>query len=515
MKSIKYYISLIILSALIGCTNNFEEYNENPNVPALWDIDPISLLEQIVYATSGDLTAHTLSYNSELMQYGVNGNTHRYQINNSIMSSVWSPFYDNAGNAEHMTQLARLRDRKDENIEAIGLTMKVLNMSVLTDVYGDVPCKESFKALPYLPYGAESLDELVDEANFNPRFDPQQEIYDSLFTWLDRANSLYIVNQPLKTPAKDLLYQGDVKKWQKFTNSLHLRLLMRLSNRDDVTKVSLKMKEIVENPTKYPLFESNDDNATVWYSGDIPFVNRYATSRALDTRYTAESIINFMYGTYDPRTSCYFVRKGSEWKGAVSGEARDETLTSGVALMNKEALGVAKAPYSFMKYDEVMFILCEAAKRGFIVEGAEAIKDQAARGYYEKAITASIYYWYKASGKDGGVPAETVPTTYIARNDVRYNNTLSRVLEQKYIAMFWVGYEAWCDYRRTGYPKLRIGSATLNDQVLPTRFGYATQTISNNLTNYNEAVDRMFKAYYMGDTMKTPVWWSKQAADIN
>ncbi len=51
-----------------------------------------------------------------------------------------------------------------------------------------------------------------------------------------------------KTPNATLLYGGDVAKWQKFNNSLYLRLLMRLSNRDDVLGVSEKINEIFSSP---------------------------------------------------------------------------------------------------------------------------------------------------------------------------------------------------------------------------------------------------------------------------
>src|SRR5690606_6104497 len=83
---------------------------------------------------------------------------------------------------------------------------------------------------------------------------------------------------------------------------------------------------------------------------------------------------------------------------------------------------------------------------------------------------------------------------------------------QKYLALFWIGMEAYHEYRRTGYPVLTIGEGTVyNDHILPTRFGYPSTTMSTNPTNANLALQHMG-----GDnTMKVPVWWSKQAIEGN
>jgi hypothetical protein len=79
---------------------------------------------------------------------------------------------------------------------------------------------------------------------------------------------------------------------------------------------------------------------------------------------------------------------------------------------------------------------------------------------------------------------------------------------QKYLALFWVGMEAYHEYRRTGYPVLTIGEGTVyNDNVLPTRFGYSNTNYVYNSANVNAALSEMGGP----NDMKTPVWWSKQA----
>ena len=90
---------------------------------------------------------------------------------------------------------------------------------------------------------------------------------------------------------------------------------------------------------------------------------------------------------------------------------------------------------------------------------------------------------------------------------------LEKIITQKWITLFPMSLVAWTDYRRTGYPELTIGSATSNDHILPTRFEYPVNTSTTNPVNYAQAVARLAESWPGGgDNMRTPVWWSLQAA---
>ena len=208
----------------------------------------------------------------------------------------------------------------------------------------------------------------------------------------------------------------------------------------------------------------------------------------------------------DPRISIYFVQGGESWKGRESGQPAQETESSGIALLNRANLGDFSSPYSLMKYDEVLFIYSEAAKRGWIAGG-----DIAAADFYRQAITASIRFWGSIDTNKIVITDRTIEN-FLAK--VPYNNTLEQIINQKYIALFWTGYEAWHEYRRTGYPDLVIGIATSNDHILPTRFQSPDNTASVNIANYQAQVERMRTVYNGDDDMKTPVWWSKKAVEM-
>ena len=132
-----------------------------------------------------------------------------------------------------------------------------------------------------------------------------------------------------------------------------------------------------------------------------------------------------------------------------------------------------RLPAFYMDYAEVQFILAEAALKSWI-PGGEA----AAKAYYEAGITASMEKWSE-QGAFSETPTSITQSdidTYLASPLGSWDmapNKEEAIGNQKYLALFWVGMEAWHEYRRTGFPQLTIGAGTVyNDNVLPTRFGY-------------------------------------------
>ena len=70
--------------------------------------------------------------------------------------------------------------------------------------------------------------EMCIRDRFNPKYDKQEDIYNAFFLELEDA-----VNKIDPTKDKvtgDLIYAGDVTKWQQLANSLRLRFAMRISS---------------------------------------------------------------------------------------------------------------------------------------------------------------------------------------------------------------------------------------------------------------------------------------------
>ena len=71
------------------------------------------------------------------------------------------------------------------NFQAIGLTLKVYNMSILTDMFGSIAYREALK-------GGEGIN--------TPHIDSQQEVYTAMLEELELANSLYNASLGLDDP---------------------------------------------------------------------------------------------------------------------------------------------------------------------------------------------------------------------------------------------------------------------------------------------------------------------------
>jgi len=493
----KKIILIIAASAAIftACDKELDKINTDPNNMVVGHVHPVSLLPNILYSGASSLVNLSFNLADELMQYSVSTNTLdaycRYQIPNGNSSSVWNNCARWASSADHMRELASVEPSYC-NFEAIALTMRAFYMQILTDSYGDVPFEEAFKGM---------------EGQSQPKFDCQKDVYLKLIEDLKTANSLYNnglypMNEAQK--AKDFLYGGNLERWQKFTNSLLLRVLLRVSGCDEID-VKSEMTAIYNSPAEYPVFNSEEDAAVFRFTGKDNNLNPYGSTNITSfnsSRRAAEFIIDQMFDSGDPRISLYFVQVGGVWKGAKSGVvSREESGSGSAAYLNKIILGSYDSPYSFMNYDELLFIWSEAAYKG-LIPGGQTL----AANFYRKAIEASARHWSSLPGNENPI-SDLAISQFLMK--VAWNGTYEQLMTQKYVALFWCGFESWAEYRRTGYPDLPIAKTTMNDNILPRRFEYPINTASTNPDNYAEALRRLREDYRGDDDMKTPVWWSK------
>lgn len=504
-----------LLAAMVfGCTTDFEEINKNPNNTVVGDIRASGMFEPLLYDGANAWLNYTWFWNDELVQFtaftgGVTRQEHRYSIADANWQSTWNMYTGYANDAAHMYDLAVEQD--DKSLQAIAITLKVLHMANLTDMYGDIPYSEAFQIRT--PGGTKT-----------PLFDSQKRVYEQMFADLDAANALYATGPVFMKPALDGMYGGDMAKWRKFNNSLYLRLLCRVSGRAEMS-VGARMTAMLNDAAQYPVFASNEDNATVKFSGNDPYRNRFAlttegeftsSGRKLAQQLIKMTVVTDVDGKQvyeDPRLPIIGKKNPNNaaglWKGTVAGVTLElqGAADAGTSWLNTAVFCRATAPSYIMDYAEVQFILAEAALKGYI-GGGEA----AAREYYTRAVTASLEKW-GGQGQFSATPVTITAdaiTTFLESALASWDGAANKeelIGNQKYLALFWVGMEAYHEYRRTGYPTLTIGAGTLNNHILPTRFAFPVTTMATNGGHAQEALDRMGGP----NTMTTPVWWSKQA----
>jgi hypothetical protein len=152
------------------------------------------------------------------------------------------------------------------------------------------------------------------------------------------------------------------------------------------------------------------------------------------------------------------------------------------------------SPVYLVTYAQALFARAEAAKLGWITGG-----DATAKTNYEAAITASIGQW---TGSTATVSA------FLAQPKIVYDpaNAIKQIATQRWVHLFLHGYEAWAEWRRTGFPEL-VAAQGANANQIPRREAYPTIERSNNTANYNTIVAAF--PYGGSDDLNARVWWDK------
>ena len=488
-----YIVTILVMwSFFTSCTKNFEEINVDPNRPE--HVNPGVILGQMQYRIINNSVTATRGFTHELMQVDAPRSStsglglHRYSVNPG--AGVWNSFYQSLTDAEDIYAIA---DRlKENNYKAIALVYKCWAYSILTDLYGDVPYSQAIKAT---------------EGNFKPSFDKQKDIYVQILKDLETANGLFDDTKILPYGG-DLVYNtsvltGDknigIQRWKKFTNSLRLRLLLRLSKKEGELKIKDQITAILADAVKYPTFATNTDDAIFRYPGTFPYFNPYYNARTLDWRegtYFTEFFLNPMNASADPRRAIWaipvMVAGISTFRGIQSGYPTTLEYVVGQNSSYTDALKTLPQLGVMMTLAEVEFIKAELSIKGYIT-------GKTPKAHYEAGITASMIQW-------GAI----MPATFLTQKSIVYDATvtsekqLEQIILQKYYAYFFVDYQAWFEKRRTGYPVLPRGTGIPTENKFPSRVPYPTYLQSLNPEGLAGATVSIG-----GDNSDTKVWWEK------
>jgi hypothetical protein len=108
----------------------------------------------------------------------------------------------------------------------------------------------------------------------------------------------------------------------------------------------------------------------------------------------------------------------------------------------------------------------------------------------------------------GSAYTEQAFTAFIGTDNVKYNDgkALELIGNQKWVALFSQGNEAWAEWRRTGFPVLTPPAKTLNiTGQIPRRMAYPTTEGTLNKVNYDAVI-----ATQGPDAQETRIWWDKK-----
>ncbi|WP_296622858.1 SusD/RagB family nutrient-binding outer membrane lipoprotein [Marivirga sp.] len=476
MKLEKIILILIGVFIFSSC-QEFEEFNENPNEPT--EVAPSVLMPSAIrQSVNASVNASFLLGNNvgQLTSKTLRTEVDTYNWNS--FPFVWEGLYGSLTDVKGIETGAI--EAGNELQEGAAIVLRSWIFANLTNAYGDIPYSEAIKG---------------DENNLTPSYDSQEEIYADILSELDRASTLLAGGKG--SIEGDILYRGDASKWQKFANSLRLRLLMTAS--DKISNAGNQFSNIV---AAGDIFSSNEDNAILDYLSTFP--NEFPLIRLKTGDFDAVALsatsLSIMDNYGDPRLSRYARPDNDnynnpEFSGAVNGAGSCGKSGSrlGAAYFNDPAqtlaseLNIGSADGIIMTYAEVEFLLAEAAAKGWIGDDIET--------HYQAGIEASMDY-YQVNYAPYGY---TDFNDYYNNSGVAYN-AITDIWEQKWLALFFTGLEPFFEVRRwydesgmsfDGIPFLSAPCDNLNNDNLPMRFRYPGQEQSLNAANYNDAVDKL------------------------
>ena len=508
------YKPIILLSFLFlaGCTKDFEEINTNPNSPDKIT-SPGVLLTNVIRGSVNESFGN--SYRMGVIAGDMNYNDFSGNFNNWVRADASGLFfwhyYDYIRDINEVIAIADASGLN--NYKGVAMVLRSWLFQNLTDVYGPIPFREASNA---------KLEGIT-----NPKYEQQQEVYAGLLADLEEANTL--LGSTSETVTGDIIFNSDISRWKKFSTGLMIRLLMRQSKQVDP---SAALANILNNPAKYPLFTSNADQAALDYIADsdgnsMPLFTRSASDYVTSTR-VSKNLVDNLKLLNDPRLSVYALPTqvsvvgtdpdpaDFEYEGGVNGNGPLSDPR------NYSAPGMLWAPRSFapdlaskdaaqgiiLTYSEEQFNLAEAAEKGYISGGSAAAADYYLNGiedqfaYYAGRVgTRYAASYLKLNGED------VIPdNSYYTQATVAYNGTqeekLEKIARQKWLSLYFVGYEAWFEWRRTGFPEIVIGSQ--GPGFIARRALYPADETRINETNYAQAVQ-----WLGADDLKTRVWWDK------
>lgn len=428
------YTALLSLLLLSGCTEKWLDINKDPNylnelpnANALVPISEVSIANTIMGWEMG----FTGGFWSQYMAQNYNASQFKYldEYSETEFSTTYQEL--TAGTLNDLKRIKKISEEKnDQGSYLLAEALSIYVWQIVTDTWGDVPYFEALKG---------------DEAIYSPAFDKGQDIYTDL---LKRVNDLLakdFTGARIKAET-DFIFAGDVHKWIQFTNTLKLKLMLRLSetssynnaevlafvNSADLLKESAKISGSIfedKDGKRHPMAEFEAGGAT------------YLTTNVI----ASKTLLDYLKVNNDPRLNSIYVAPATGHQGAFQGDFDSDQDSDGDGTLDE------KEAYSTMSFDydmdiplislwEVEFYQAEVYARA----GNHALAQQ----HYENAVNASM----AAHGLANTITTEGGYAKWV-------NGTIEEEIKQ--ISMQkWVAYakyqhwEAFLERNRTKYPSV-------------------------------------------------------------
>ena len=499
----KILITFLALGVLASCEfdKGFEEMNVNPNSAAQVGVaTKITKLQTDISGGRYENWRNSLIYSSTIVQHHAENNWwagDTYNRNDDWSFAQWNQAY--GGMVKGVQDIIAQLESEGDSGTHMGMAriMRVFIFHRITDLYGDCPYSEAGQG--------------YTNGILTPKYDSQQDIYMDMLKELEEAVAQISGDGALGSA--DVIYGGSAAHWKAFGNSMMLRLAMRLTQVDAATAQAWAVKAIAAGT-----MTSNDHLASVKH-GDGSTGRKNGHGEVFDVDQGSRISTSFMSRMNgDPRKTRLFMRNADKNQDAANligmkNGLKNDPYTSldgidipaagdtTVYAMAATELQSITAPMVLQTYAEVEFLKAEAAIRGWISSSDKA--------HYEAGVTAGMQM---LEGIYGTTPISGAEISAFLAGDGAYKaggsvaERWEQVMDQYFIATYLNEYEAYANWRRSGFPNITAtrhpGSYTAGQFMV--RMIYPTAESGSNAANYAAAV-----ANQGADSYTTPLWWDK------
>jgi hypothetical protein len=415
----------------------------------------------------------------------------------------------------------------------LGRTIMQAQLHEMLSIWGDVP---------YSGAGTLWKTGNYEEAQSLAKYDDDVEVYREILSDLKAVGDYFASGSLNSTGLSSLARQdftaaaGSADIWQRYVNSLRLRIALHLATNGDLTsEAKAAIQEILSNPSQYPLIETNAQNQGV--DGDTSndtFNYGKSIAQALAGRSEgsgSQAMLNAMNvpsngipdENTDPRLAAiydcnpdgeyvaYDNSLSSSEISDIADKKNQEYIARGISSSNYYCYidSIAFAGYAtyqgnanlngiWINAAEVALSKAEAYLMGYGVAANEA---QAKENFIKGVTLSNEYYWnmktsssLHKSGNDSynGFRALTVPTT---ADFEAYANKIWKPTQECVATQLWLNFgymnelEAWNVNRRTGFPNVKFAKDTQQNDypTPPNRLPYPSDESNFNKDNCNAA----------------------------
>lgn len=469
----------------------------------------------------------------------------------------WKNFYDMVTQYRMLeyTYQNLTEEEKPSNLifYYLGRTIVEAQLHEILSLWGDVPFNGA---------GTLWMDGQYDAAKEKCVYDDDVTLYKQILADLKEVGDYFAGGNVDAAGLNALARQdfsvaaGSQTIWQKYVNSLRLRIALHLATAGDCTAdAHATIAEILNNPTKYPLIDNNSENMGVAADTQTDDFNYgKSLSQALHTgEYGAASqtILRVMNvpangipdANTDPRLQAmYDCNPDGEYVAFdvnmtnaeitnLSDKKKQEYVQRGMASANYYCKIDSQAVAGWNTYQgnenimslwinaaEVSLSKAEAYLMGYGV-AADAAK---AKENFVKGVTQSVeYYW---NMKETSTLYEAGNDSYAAYRPLvkpsdaeiaAYIESIWQPTQEAICSQLWLNFsfmnelEAWNVVRRTGYPVVEFATdnQVSNYPTPPNRLPYPSDEITYNSVNCQNAISINYEestGYY------TNLFWAKK-----